>query len=75
MSALQISNFQLHNNICSPNLDQAEPSAEAQQGLEDLWDNVSGELSAIFQGRGEVPTDVTPFDAASEVEVDQQRFV
>ncbi|XP_052803681.1 protein timeless homolog isoform X2 [Mya arenaria] len=47
-----------------------EPS---QQELDDLWDEVSGELSAIFQGRADVPTDVTPFDAASEVDVDQQR--
>ena len=48
-----------------------EPS---EQDLEDLWDEVSSELSAIFQGRSEIPTDVTPFDAASEVDVDEQRY-
>ena len=41
--------------------------------LEALWDTVSGELSAIFQARGELPENVAPFDAASEVDVDQQR--
>ncbi|XP_064594960.1 protein timeless homolog [Liolophura sinensis] len=46
---------------------------EVNPELEDLWDDVSSDLSALIQGRAEVPTDVTPFDAASEVEIDQQR--
>ncbi|XP_071101341.1 protein timeless homolog [Haliotis cracherodii] len=49
-----------------------EPLEPTPQELEDLWDEISSQLSSIFQGRDEVP-DVTPFDAASEVEVDQQR--
>ncbi|XP_046584148.1 LOW QUALITY PROTEIN: protein timeless homolog [Haliotis rubra] len=49
-----------------------EPSEPTPQELEDLWDEISGQLSSIFQGRDEVPN-VAPFDAASEVEVDQQR--
>lgn len=48
-----------------------EPS---EQELEDLWDEISSELSAIFQGRSDIPEDVTPFDAASEIDVDQQRY-
>lgn len=44
-----------------------------QQELEDLWDEISSDLSALFQGRGELPSDVLPFDAASEVDVEQQR--
>ena len=44
-----------------------------EQQLEDLWDDVSTDLSAIFQGRGDLPDDVTPFDAASEVDIQQQR--
>ena len=52
-----------------------ENTGPSPQELEDLWDTVSGELSAIFQGRAEIPADVAPFDAASEVDVDQQRFV
>ncbi|KAL4229318.1 hypothetical protein ACF0H5_012360 [Mactra antiquata] len=47
-----------------------EPSEE---DLNDLWDEISSELSAIFQGRKDLPDDVTPFDAASEIDVDQQR--
>ena len=35
---------------------------------------MSGDLSAIFQGRGTIPEDVVPFDAASEMEEAQQRF-
>ena len=50
-----------------------ESTGPNPQELEDLWDTVSGELSAIFQGRAEIPADVAPFDAASEVDVDQQR--
>ncbi|XP_067687307.1 protein timeless homolog [Haliotis asinina] len=49
-----------------------EPSEPTPQELEDLWDEISSQLSSVFQGRDEVP-DVSPFDAASEVEVDQQR--
>ena len=46
----------------------------SQEQLDDIWDDVSGELSAIFQGRGEpLPEAMSPFDAASEVDVDQQR--
>ncbi|XP_022340668.2 protein timeless homolog [Crassostrea virginica] len=41
--------------------------------LEDKWDDISGELSSLIQGRGELPTDVAPFDAASEVDIDHQR--
>lgn len=43
------------------------------QEIEDLWDDVSGELSAIFQGREDIPEGAAPFDAASEIDVDQQR--
>ena len=43
--------------------------------LEDLWDEVSSDLSAVLQGRADLPHDVTPFDAASEVDEDQQRSV
>jgi len=53
----------------------SSPRQLTEQELEDLWDDVSSDLSAIFQGRSELPLDVTPFDAASEVDVDEQRFV
>ncbi|ESP02893.1 hypothetical protein LOTGIDRAFT_230391 [Lottia gigantea] len=41
--------------------------------LEDMWDEISSDLSAMIQGREDIPTDISPFDAASEVDVDQQR--
>ncbi|KAK2177430.1 hypothetical protein NP493_598g01011 [Ridgeia piscesae] len=44
-----------------------------EEELEEIWDNISSELSAIFQGRGEIPQEVSPFDAASEIDVDLQR--
>ncbi|KAL8620146.1 hypothetical protein ACOMHN_048090 [Nucella lapillus] len=47
-----------------------EPTEEQ---LEDMWQEISSELSDLLQGRQEVPQGVAPFDAASEVEVDQQR--
>ncbi len=59
-------------NVSAP-APAAAPVGPTQEELEDLWDTVSGDLSAIFQGRGELPTDVAPFDAASEVDVEQQR--
>ena len=60
-------------NMFLPQVTAAENSEPTKQELEDLWDEVSSELSAIFQGWSEIPTDVTPFDAASEVDVDEQR--
>ncbi|XP_060068073.1 protein timeless homolog [Ylistrum balloti] len=50
-----------------------EPQEHTPQQLEDMWDNLSTELSSLFQGREEIPTDVSPFDAASEIEEEQQR--
>ena len=59
---------------CNPLAAASVNQEPSEQELEDLWDEVSSELSAIFQGRSEIPTDVTPFDAASEVDVDEQRY-
>ena len=68
----------MHVSLCSSTSVSAPSPTENQytpEQLEDMWDEVSGELSALFQGRGELPTDVSPFDAASEVDVDQQRYL
>ena len=41
---------------------------------EDKWEAVSGELSALLQGRGPaLPHDVVPFDAASDIPLDDQK--
>ncbi|XP_063423277.1 protein timeless homolog isoform X3 [Mytilus trossulus] len=58
-----------------PTAQASEPVSDlTQTELDDKWDEVSEELSALFQGRGEIPTDISPFDAASEVQEDQQRI-
>jgi len=44
-----------------------------RMGREEMWELVSGELSATLQGRGEIPSDVVPFDAASDVPVEDQK--
>lgn len=45
----------------------------SEEQLLELWDDISGELSAIVGTEGLLSTDVLPFDAASEVDVDQQK--
>ena len=56
--------------------DKKDQQGPSEQELEELWDTVSSDLSSIFQGRGPaLPTDVTPFDAASDVDIDQQMYV
>jgi len=41
---------------------------------EDRWEAISNELSSILQGRGtELPSDVVPFDAASDVPMEEQK--
>lgn len=64
-------------NICffaktSSVQERTELSAE---DLESHWDSVSGELSALLQGRAIVPEGAVPFDATSDVNMDQQRLV
>ena len=46
-----------------------------QPQLEDLWDNISGDLSAMIQGRVELQPQgiIRPFDAASDTSIDDQR--
>lgn len=45
----------------------------SREQLEEVWDSVSSDLSSVLQGRLTLPEDVTPFDAAANVDVDQQR--
>lgn len=43
--------------------------------LESLWDEVGPELSAVLQGQVDIPADVVPFDAASDLSMEQQKYV
>jgi hypothetical protein len=53
-----------------------EPEPDfSQQELDDKWDDISEDLSSVLQGRGDIPTDISPFDAASEIQEEQQRSV
>ena len=56
-----------------------KPKKEQKQELkkqdnEETWDKISGVISGLIQGQGEeIPTDVSPFDAASDVPIDDQK--
>ena len=60
------------NTICTIT-EVSEATEPAPEQLDDMWDEVSGQLSSIFQGRDDILTDIAPFDAASEIEEQQQR--
>lgn len=40
---------------------------------EESWDQIGPELSAVLQGATEIPTDIVPFDAASDRPIDEQK--
>ena len=37
------------------------------------FDEISGEVSTLLQENGDIPNDVVPFDAASDVPIDEQK--
>ncbi|CAL1528353.1 unnamed protein product, partial [Lymnaea stagnalis] len=46
-----------------------------EQQLTELWDNqISVSLTEVLQGHQELPDNMTPFDAASDVQLDDQRI-
>jgi len=51
-----------------------ESNAGEREQNEDKWESISSQLSSILQGRGEeLPTDVVPFDAASDESMEDQK--
>jgi hypothetical protein len=40
-----------------------------------MWDEVGPQISAVLQNDGNIPSDVVPFDAASDRDVDEQKWV
>ena len=46
---------------------------ESREENEAIWEALSGQLSALLQGREELPTDVIPFDAASDESMEEQK--
>merc|ERR1719400_1087521 len=50
--------------------------AGGREKLEDTWENVSSRISAILQGHLDSPLpEVVPFDAASDVPIDEQKVL
>lgn len=45
------------------------------QELDRKWDEASQQLSVVLEGGGEFLTDIVPFDAASDVPIDDQKYV
>lgn len=43
--------------------------------LEEEWDEAAPQLSAVLEGITQPPSNVVPFDAASDVPIDEQKFV
>lgn len=42
---------------------------------DEMWKTIASELSTVLQGHGgEIPDSVVPFDAASDVTMDHQRW-
>ncbi|XP_069688768.1 protein timeless homolog [Periplaneta americana] len=49
------------------------PEQTPQRNPQELWDEVGPQLSAVLQNDGTIPTDIVPFDAASEKSMDEQK--
>jgi len=55
---------------------QAAPVNLTAEEIEEKWQELASDLSATLQGHaGEIPDSAIPFDAASEVPVDEQKWV
>lgn len=54
----------------------AAPANLTAEEIEQKWQDLASDLSALLQGHGgEIPESVVPFDAASEIPVDEQKWV
>lgn len=50
-----------------------KPPVAVEIDVEGLWDETSGQLSAVLERGANIPIDVVPFDAASDVPIDEQK--
>ncbi|XP_070536276.1 protein timeless homolog [Ptychodera flava] len=57
------------------NTEESSQTAGAlpEEELDELWDRVSSDMSAMLQGREEIPDNAVPFDAAADIPVEEQR--
>lgn len=51
------------------------PKVLSEEQLEDIWSEMSTEISSAIRGCQELPQDIIPFDAASDVPVDEQKGI
>jgi hypothetical protein len=56
-----------------PILESTLGAQEATRSPEELWDEVGPQISAVLQNDGNIPSDVVPFDAASDRDMDEQK--
>jgi hypothetical protein len=57
----------------SPILEPTVRPQEAAPSPEEMWDEVGPQISAVLQNDGNVSSDVVPFDAASDRDMDEQK--
>ena len=48
--------------------------AQPDVKLHSQWDGVAPHQSTVLEGNIDFPTDVVPFDAASEVPIDEEKY-
>ncbi|XP_017771147.1 PREDICTED: protein timeless homolog [Nicrophorus vespilloides] len=53
--------------------ESVETAAPVELNLERMWDEASAQLSVVLEGNLEIPKDVVPFDAGSDVPIDEQK--
>lgn len=53
---------------------KADESTAAESNFEARWDGDAGpQLSAVLEGSLQIPNDIVPFDAGSDVPIDEQK--
>lgn len=49
------------------------PVAEKEVNLEAEWDELAPQLSIVIEGSLEIASNVVPFDATSDIPIDEQK--
>lgn len=58
----------------APAVETAVADVPTEMNLDALWDETAPQLSAVLQNPSHIPTDVVPFDAASDLSDDEQKL-
>jgi hypothetical protein len=61
------------NFLLFPILESTVRPQEAEPSPEEMWDEVGPQISAVLQNDGNIPSDMVPFDATSDRDVDEQK--